>query len=182
MRPTQTSTSLSQRLGCFVGKFPRLTLCWPGFPKGPPKLPSLLHNSKGQPPLYLASGDLDILNTRTQPSSLLLVYYCEVSLSSWHLRPEGCGNPRRAVTMASFPASAGFCAPSPSHISSGEGLFTAIFLAPLWLCLSLPAWHRIVRNIFMALIFLFWNSNRKSRTKSYRTLLEEGERRMITWP
>lgn len=75
MSPTQISTSLSLPLipGSLGERFPNLIQCqfalFSDSFKEPPHFPSLLHNLKGQTPLWLANSDLDMVNTRNLPPS-----------------------------------------------------------------------------------------------------------------
>lgn len=149
--------------------------------KWPPKFLSFLHSSKEQTPLCLANSDLNILNTRTLPSSLLLVYYCEANLSSWHLCSKRSRNPWEEVTMAFFllllASVDSVDLPCPTSPLLREYLHSDLSGSPD-LSLSSPlVYHRTAQNIFIVWNFLFWNSNRKSRTINYRAVFEKRRQR-----
>ena len=124
----------------------------------------------------MASSDLDIINTGTLPSSPLLVYYCEANLSPWHLCSQGSRNPWEEATIAFFLLLlASVDLPFLLHLCWGN-IYTVIFLAPPILSPSSPlAYHRTVQNISM--VWIFWNSNRKSRTINCRAVFEKRRQR-----
>lgn len=144
MRPTQTSTSLSLSLspGSSGVKFPRNSVPtkFSGSLKWLPKFPSLLHNSKGQTPLWLAT----VTSISLTPEPCPLPFYWSIIvkpiclLGICVLRVLGTHGRK---SSASLPASTGFCGPSLSHFGSVEGIFPQwSFWLPRF-CPSRLFWH-----------------------------------------
>lgn len=183
MKPTQTSTflSLPHRPGFFSGKFPKQTQCQPSLLI----LPNGLQNSL---PCYTfkrknSSTWSTVTSISTTPEPCPPVSYCSIiekpicHLGVCVLRVLGMHG-RQPPWPLCWLWLVSVQLPRPTSALGKEFSPQRSFW---WWCLCLLACHGTVRNIFTALI-LFWNSNRKSRTRNYRTLLKEGKGGVITWP